>query len=370
MTKECILVVEDNVPLLEGIRELLEFSGYRVLTAANGTEGLEVLEDARPDLIVSDIMMPEMDGYEFHANVREREDLVDIPFIFLTARGEKADVRKGKEIGADDYITKPFEDEDLLVAVRAKLTRWEGIKKRQDEEMSGLKHQILLTLSHEFRTPLTYVINYADMLEMEQDSVSPEEFREFMQGIRRGAKRLNQLVEDFLILVELETGEAAEAYLYRRRTVDDTSTWLRVIGGGYKDLAERKGLHLILEVPDDLPPVVVDDTYLADAIGRLLDNAVKFSNDKDGKIWFRALADEEELTIEVEDQGIGIEQQDLKQLFNTFYQIDRAKKEQQGTGSGLAICRGLVAIHGGEVKIRSTYGEGSVASIILPRAPD
>ncbi|MCJ7567156.1 MAG: response regulator, partial [Anaerolineales bacterium] len=175
MTKPIILVVEDDMALLEGIRELLELSEYKVLTATNGQEALEVLEKKHPDLIVSDIMMPEMDGYQFHEKVREQPELSAIPFIFLTARGEKADIRRGKELGADDYITKPFDDEDLLVAVRAKLSRWDNLRQQRDEEVADLKSKILLTLSHEFRTPLTYIINYSDLLALDGQEVAKED---------------------------------------------------------------------------------------------------------------------------------------------------------------------------------------------------
>src|SRR5260221_6564258 len=115
-----ILVVEDDTALLQGLRDILELSDYHVLTARNGVEGLAVLQNRVPDLIVSDINMPRMDGYQFYGQVRARPDWVSVPFIFLTARSEKADVRHRKILGADDYITKPFEDADLLVSVRSK----------------------------------------------------------------------------------------------------------------------------------------------------------------------------------------------------------------------------------------------------------
>jgi len=280
MTKPLILVVEDDLALLEGIRELLELTEYRVLIAANGREALEVLEKQHPDLIVSDIMMPEMDGYEFHAKVSEQPELSAIPFIFLTARGEKADIRRGKELGADDYITKPFDDEDLLVAVRAKLNRWENLRQQRDEEVADLKSKILLTLSHEFRTPLTYIINYSDLLELEGKEIAGEDFPNFMQGIRRGALRLNSLVDDFLILVEIETGEAEGAYRYRRRRIEETGLWLRVIAKPFQTAAEERELTLVTDIPEDLPPLVADEAYLSDAIGRLLDNAIKFSTNE------------------------------------------------------------------------------------------
>ena len=369
MTKPLILVVEDDLALLEGIRELLELTEYKVLTAMNGREGLEVLEKQRPDLIVSDIMMPEMDGYQFHEKVNERAELSTIPFIFLTARGEKSDIRRGKELGADDYITKPFDDEDLLVTVRAKLNRWENLRQQRDEEVADLKNKILLTLSHEFRTPLTYIINYSDLLELDGQAIATEDFSDFMQGIRRGALRLNNLVDDFLILVEIETGEAEEAYRYRRTRIVETSLWLRVITKPFQPKAEERGLALVMDIPDDLPPLVADEAYLSDAIGRLIDNAIRFSKEESEWVRVSARAEEERLIISVHDQGEGIEEKDLGGLFDVFYQIDRAKREQQGSGSGLAICKGIVSVHGGDVGVESEYGKGSTFWISLPLEP-
>jgi two-component system sensor histidine kinase/response regulator len=370
MSNPLILVVEDDLALLEGVSELLKLSNYRVLTATNGREALAVLDQHRPDLIVSDIMMPEMDGYAFHAAVREQPDMFTIPFIFLTARGEKRDIRKGKASGVDDYITKPFDDEDLLVAVESKLKRWAGIQKHRDEEIEDVKHRILLTLSHEFRTPLTYIINYADMLNSTDPASSSEDFQEFMNGIRRGAKRLNKLVEDFLVLVELETGEAREAYLYRRQEFDDTSAWLRVVTRRFQADAEAKGLELILDIPDNLPPIIGDEIYLTDAIGRLIENAIKFSREESK--WIKVSASEFDgyLRVDIHDQGIGVAPENVDTLFDLFHQLNRKELEQQGTGAGLAICKGIVEIHGGKVALESVQGEGSTFTIMIPFEPD
>ncbi|MEJ2013264.1 MAG: response regulator [Anaerolineales bacterium] len=370
MADALIMVVEDDLALLEGIRELLELSGYRVLIASNGKEALDLLEKERPDLIISDIMMPEMDGYAFHSAVREISQLTSIPFIFLTARGEKSDIRRGRSSGVDDYITKPFDDEDLLAAIRGKLSRFEAVRTQQTEEIADFKHKILLTLSHEFRTPLTYILNYSDLLAQEGGSLSSEDFDEFMVGIKRGAQRLNRLVEDFLILVELESGEARNAYNFRRAQVEDTSAWLRILARRYTAQAERRGLELKIEVPDGLPHIVVDEAYLSDAIGRLLENAIKFSDSDSKWVRFSADVDKGQLVIRVQDRGIGIADEDLTRLFDVFHQIDRAKREQQGTGSGLAICRGIVELHGGSLQVESELGSGSTFSLVLPLAPE
>lgn len=370
MSDPLILVVEDDLALLEGVSELLKLSNYQVVTATNGLEALELLDDNKPDLIVSDIMMPEMDGYAFHAAVRERPDMFTVPFIFLTARGEKRDIRKGKASGVDDYITKPFDDEDLLVAVESKLKRWAGLQKQRDVEIEDVKHRILLTLSHEFRTPLTYIINYADMLKASDPAESQEEIQEFMDGIRRGAKRLNKLVEDFLVLVELETGEARDAYLYRRQEFDDTSAWLRVIARRFQADAEARGLELILDIPDELPAMVGDEIYLTDAIGRLIENAIKFSREESEWVKVSASQSNGYLRIDIHDQGIGVPPEHVDTLFDLFHQLNREEMEQQGTGAGLAICKGVVEIHGGEVALESVQGEGSTFTIMIPFEPN
>jgi two-component system sensor histidine kinase/response regulator len=369
MDKPLIMVVEDDFALLAGIRELLELTDYRVVPASNGVEALELLDHYRPDLIVSDIMMPEMDGYEFHSKVRERVELLTVPFIFLTARGEKVDIRHGKSVGADDYITKPFDDEDLLVAIGAKLTRWQVLREKQDEEIADLKHKILLTLSHEFRTPLTYIINYAEILDMSDEDLSSEDFKDFMQGIRRGAVRLNTLVEDFLALVELQTGEAVQAYYYRRARIDDPVAWLRIQAKQSESKAQAANLELVIDVPETIPSFVVDEAYMSDALRRLLDNAIKFSDEKSEKVRFTVRAEQDEIVILIEDEGVGIEEQELGELFNIFHQIDRSKTEQQGTGSGLSIANGIVEIHGGRIEVESALGVGSTFKVYLPIDP-
>lgn len=367
MAEPTILIVEDNVSLLEGLKDLLESTGYRVETAENGSEALDLLEDiAKPDLIISDIMMPRIDGYEFQARVQEKPDLIGVPFIFLTAKGGRDDIRLGKDLGADDYITKPFDEEDLLVAVRSKLARWGDLKRLQDEEIAGIKQNILLTMSHEFRTPLSYILNYAEMLDESYESIAPEDFRLFMKGIQKGARRLNRLVEDFILLVELETGEAEKAYQIRKKELMDFGAWLRVTCKSFEEAAKAKKLKLILDIPDQIPSLSVDEVYLANAIGRIIENAIKFS--KSASEWVRVMANvtDDAVRISVQDQGIGIPEEEIGSLFNVFHQIDRAKYEQQGIGSGLSICQRIVTIHGGSVNVESEHDVGTVITIELP----
>lgn len=377
---QTILVVEDDIALLEGVRDMLELAGYRVLTACHGQEALQVLEThPQPDLIISDIMMPRMNGYEFYEAVRARPEWVAIPFIFLTALGEKSDVRLGKQLGADDYIVKPFDEEDLLVAVNAKLRRSAQLQAAQDQQVSSLKHSILTMLNHEFRTPLTLVTSYTEMISESGGKTDTAEFEEFLRGIRKGSDRLRRLVEDFIFLVELESGEARKVYEWRRTLVTDLRALIEAAVAPYRSVAASRGLGLVVDVPQGLPPLLADVEYLEDAVRRLLDNACKFSQRGVIRVTAglrqavptgagEAEGQRDWVSIAVSDQGIGIAAEELPRIFEAFYQSNREKLEQQGSGSGLAIVKGIVEMHGGQVEVESQPGVGSTFTIVLPVA--
>jgi signal transduction histidine kinase len=368
MAAETILVVEDDTALLDGLRDMLELSGYRVHTARNGLEGLSVLKQHLPDLIVSDINMPRMDGYEFYSQVRAQPDWLSLPFIFLTAKSEKIDVRRGKSLGADDYITKPFEEADLLVAVEAKLNRHAQLAAAQGRQVADLKRSILTTLNHEFRTPLTYITTYADMLG--DGNVSTDEFKEFMRGIQAGSERLRRLVEDFILLVELQTGDARQTYERRSARLRDLGPLLQLAADRANGRAEARRVALTVALGNPLPAITADREFLLDAVGRLLDNAIKFSRKEGGHVTLAAQPGGRGVLIQVADDGIGMPSGQLDKIFDLFYQIDRAKQEQQGSGSGLAICQGIVALHGGELRAASQEGVGSTFTIELPKEKD
>lgn len=367
-----ILVVEDDMHLMEGIRDILELNGYDVLTATNGIAGLEVLrsQPKAPDLIVSDIMMPRMDGYDFFNAVRAHQSWVTIPFIFLTAKGERDDIHKGKRMGAEDYVVKPFDADDLLVAVSAKLDRKKQLDNAWHGEVSDIKHNILTILNHELRTPLTYVVAYADMLHRDADDLSKDDMRAFLRGINAGAGRLRRLVENFILLVELETGEAENTYNWRRRLFTSYEALLYGIQSKYNDLAQERAVSVEVEVEANLPPVLVDMDYFSAALECLVDNAVKFSDKPDHLVLIRAFRDGDAVAIAVQDQGRGIPPQELESIFDSFYQINREKYEDQGAGSGLAIVDGVVRLHGGTVSVESTFGQGSTFVINLPAVED
>jgi two-component system, sensor histidine kinase and response regulator len=367
MPKARILIVEDDTHLLQGIRDILTLEDYRVVTAENGKLALKVLEteSPTPDLIVSDIMMPEMDGIELLKKVRQDITWGNIPFIFLTAKTEKTDVQLGKRLGVDDYLSKPFDADDLLVAVEARLKRHRALHDYYMGTITSLKKNILMILNHEFRTPLTLVVAYSDMLNDDSAlDMKREELHSFLQGIGSGAERLRRLVENFIMLVEIEMGEAHKIFNWRKAPVMDIETMLQQACEHVRRNPKIKHT-LKIEVKPSIPPFIADREYLMIALIQLIDNAVKFSK-ADKAVSIGASCENDLVQIWVKDEGRGVPAKNVDEIWETFNQAERDVFEDQGTGSGLAIVRGVALLHGGYVDVKSERGIGSTFTIVIP----
>lgn len=367
----CILVVDDHEPLLTAVKIILEDHGYKVLTATDGLKALEVMDQVRPDLIIADVMMPRMDGFALYEAVRARPEWMAIPFIFLTAKTEKEDRLRGKELGAEDYIIKPFDPQELLAAVEGRLKRARAIQEASEARFEQLKQQIASVLSHELRTPLTYVRGYTELaLEQIQDVPSSlEGIQDFLQGIKRGADRLNRLVEDLLLIVQIDTGRIAEEFNMMVCNNPALEAVLEATVQQYQGYAAEQGVELKLVTEQPLPPVRLCEHLFVNALGRLIDNGIKFSqikHNREKQVIVSARRTEGWVEITVEDKGIGIPTDELSHLFERFRQINRDRMEQQGTGLGLAIAKELIKLHGGDIVAESVYGQGSRFTIRLP----
>ena len=364
-----ILVVEDDTHLLQGIKAILQIDKYEVLTAENGRDALKIMydQDTPPDLIISDIMMPYMDGKAFFKAVRQEPQWLDIQFIFLTAKSEKDDIQDGVGLGADDYVTKPYDPDYLRITVRSRLERRSKLGLFHAGRIANIKRNILTILNHEFRTPLTFVVAYADMLNYSEnvdELKKNEEILTFLQGVSSGAERLRNLIENFIALVELETGEAKDTIAFRKQTIPNLASFLETVWAEVARKTEATQPCEII-VAEALAPFTADQEYFKFALRHLLDNAIKFS-EPDDLIIMRAQQDGNQVAISIQDHGRGIPQHELDSIWRTFYQIDRQHYEDQGAGSGLAIVRRIVQYHGGTVDVESVFGEGSIFSIHLP----
>jgi len=366
-----ILLVEDDEVLLRGMHDLLKLEGYNVTTAVDGVDGLRVLEGLPkyPDLIISDIRMPHMDGYEFLSAVRARPEWLMVPFIFLSAKGQKEDIRYGKMRGVDDYIPKPFDFKDLLVSVRAAIQRRQELAEWQELRMESLKQRILTVLHHEFRTPLSYIVAYADLMANSPSFTHSTELRQYIGGIMEGSERLSNLIESFLILAELESGYSSKIYERRRTLIEDLPSIVRQMIDALKPKAEDRDVVIDLQVRRRIPPIMGDEVYIGSAVKHLIDNAIKFSpRNVRAKVSVSLVEDDGYVVISVTDEGAGIPPAEQEKLFQSFYQINREKNEQQGAGSGLAIAKHVAQLHGGQIEVETQPGVGSCFRLRLPGA--
>ena len=194
-----ILIIEDDPDVRDNIQDLLMAEDYLVIPAADGREGLKEAHLRQPDLIICDVMMPDVDGYDVLRALRTEPDTMTIPFVFVTAKASRADQRAGMDLGADDYIVKPFTAEELLQAVRTRLERSEAQSHWYQERIEKLRSNLSRTLPHELRTPLSCILGYSEFLLEICDTVEPEELRSMLEEIQASGKRLERLVENYYL---------------------------------------------------------------------------------------------------------------------------------------------------------------------------
>lgn len=361
-----ILIVEDEARIREVIALLLEEEEYCVLQAGDGQTALSMLEDNQPDIIISDVRMPGMDGFTLCEQVRANPDFSRVPFIFLTGKGERADVRRGMGLGADDYLVKPFQPEELLSAVQVRLARAAQTQAAISRAGSELQDQIIRTLTHEFRTPLSLVVGYTDLLESTGQSMDETDFQAILQGLHAGSVRLMHLIEDFLLLSKLRTGVIAKEIGLMPPLPQSPDPVVHRLVELAKDHATAQNVSLITACEASDLTVAIDSHHLEEIVHRLLDNAIKFSKPGGGRVVVATRQEGNSWELSVIDEGIGIRQEALSWVFEAFRQVDRASMEQQGAGIGLSIVQGLVEANGGQVAVTSAPDQGSAFTVWLP----
>jgi two-component system sensor histidine kinase/response regulator len=360
-----ILVVEDDPSMLEIIAFLLEDEGYQTLQADSGEAALALLPSNKPDLIISDVMMPGMSGFDLYERIRQHQEWAQIPFVFLTAKGQRADVRRGMGLGADDYLTKPFEPGELITAVKVRLARSAETQAAIDNAATELKGTIVQTLTHEFRTPLALVVGYTDLLQEIGQQMDESAFQTTLHGLHEGAQRLVNLVEDFLLLTRLNSGAMVREIDRQLVETTDPNRAVKEAIDQFVDRAEAKNISLSADLEDRPSSVAIAFRHLLDIVRRLVDNAIKFS-EAGGQVIVTTRWDETAWCMEVSDKGIGISHEALSEIFEPFRQVGRQKREQQGAGVGLTIVRGLAEAYGGRVVVESTPQEGTTFTVWLP----
>src|SRR2546425_2056191 len=199
-----ILIIDDEEWLREMVHVALHQQGFDVIEAPDGTMGIELARKELPDLILCDVNMEKMDGYATLSSLRNEPATLSIPFILMTGLADNAGMRHGMELGADDYLPKPFTIEGLYAAVEARLRKAQTMRQESEKKLADLRDNISLMLPHELRTPLNGILAYGEILASEAATLPPNEVAEMGQVIHYSAKRLEHLIENFLIYAQIE----------------------------------------------------------------------------------------------------------------------------------------------------------------------
>lgn len=358
-----ILVVEDNPAMNVAICDILELNAYSVYSANNGAEALALLEEKRPDAVLCDIMMPHMDGYTLLRHTRDNEELRTLPFIFLTARSSPQDKRQAKSIGIEDYLVKPVEPEDLLIAVENALRRSRSVAEETQRQMDALRNQIVSTLQHEFRTPLTFILGYAEYLaEVAGDEVDLDTLRTSITAILEGGHRLQNLIEKFLMLADMQNRDE----LPGQSTLIGAHALLQNTMASLEEQAETADIELVLLEGNAGVEVKCKMEYLHEALKRVLENAIEYRRPESSCIWLSVERREGYVGLRVKDEGPGIAPEALEQLQRPFEQPERNNRTKPGAGLSLALVQHIARLHGGHLQIESEVGAGSCFTIWLP----
>ena len=362
-----ILVVDDTEDNLDLLEFALKRKPVHMLRANSGKECLTMAQDQQPDVILLDIQMPEMDGFETLKRLRANPATAKIPVIFLTAqRKDPESIEAGLMMGADEYLTKPIDTDELLVRTKT-LVRL----KRMEAELERTKADFMAMLVHDLRSPLAGikdVIEFFRELEQSGGALTVDHFT-LLAASQESAERMLQLINNLLDLSKFEAGKIT---LHK-----EASSLENIVRKAAKQMEfqfRQRNVSLHVETKPDLPSVMVDAGKIGQVLMNLLSNALKFtSSDGHVRISVEELRDKSEgaaqrtVAVAVTDTGMGIPRDELSGIFERYKQASTAKRvRQKGTGLGLAICKLIVEAHGGHIGVESEAGRSTTFRFTLP----
>lgn len=358
-----ILVIEDDKVILTIITDILEAEDFIVIGAENGKIGIALAEKQVPDLIICDVMMPQLDGYAVLRFLRKNSITEAIPFIFLTAKSTKADLREGMELGADDYLTKPFTRDELMRAITTRLKKQVAIKKRSQEQLDELRNNITLSLPHELRTPLNGIIGSSQFIIDEFEELEDDEIFTMLENIHVSAHRLYRVIQNFLLYADLELLSRDQERLKAFKTGFINNPKSIII-----EIASQKSRTFNrfedLEIQSENANLKISEPNFRKILDEFIDNAFKFST-PGTKVQIVGKLVDDIFAVDFIDRGRGMSINEIANV-GAYKQFNRKIYEQQGSGLGLTIAKRIIELHGGKLIIQSVPCQQTTVTLFLP----
>ena len=359
-----LLIVDDEPSARQTMEMLLLKEAYELHFATNGPEALEILEKIDADVILLDVMMPGMDGFEVCRRLKQHQTWQHIPIILVTALDTKQDLATGLDSGADDFLHKPFNGLELRARVRSMLR----IKQRHDELEAALRLREDLSnmIVHDIRSPLSSIMIYCDLAE----SYMPENVPNHVTTIRTETERLNSFLTDMLMMAKMEHGR-----FVLTRTSENIVDLLNESANSYKALAKFKRINFEINGPDKPFYSNVDANLWRRVFDNLLSNALKFSPSESHvtvqveieqvDLLGDFVTDEQKICIHFMDEGPGIPPEHLETIFDKFKIVSSGRRDIAQVGLGLAYCKMVVDAHNGEIFVKPNSPRGSIFTVQL-----
>nr|WP_263971648.1 ATP-binding protein [Leptolyngbya ohadii] len=349
-----ILLVDDNADMRGYLKRLLT-QRWQVETAANGAIALDMIQQQLPDLVLTDVMMPEVDGFQLLKTLRADPITQSIPIILLSARaGEEATV-EGLEAGADDYLIKPFSARELVARVETQL---QMSQLRQELSANRFKNEFLMTVTHELQSPLASILGWARFLQTK--SLDPDTTARALATIERNATIEAKLIKNLLDVASILSGK-----LRLKSQIVDLASLVRNVTTAFQEAAEAKNIQLVETISNQVPSnVFADGDRLKQVITNLLENAIKFTPEG-GQVTVQLDCFDSDIQLTISDTGSGIRPDFLPFAFDRFTQAEVPSRHTPGgVGIGLAIARHIIELHHGTIEVASE-GEGQGATLIV-----
>jgi len=375
-----ILVVDDNQVNVKVLSNILKMSGYDIIAAFNGKDAIRMAERRPPDLILMDIMMPDINGFEATRQLKEKEELKDIPVLFISALTEVEDKVKGFEVGGQDYITKPFQHQEVLKRVELHNRLFKLEKEREKhiqqlkeqkselEKLNEAKDKLLRVVSHDMRNPLYGIIGISELLSEEYNEMGAQEQLDMLASIQNSGQRLYQLVNDLLDAAKIEESElnvSPEEF--------DVQEAIHSVLEMQRPSARLKHIDIDFENDLDHEQITLDKPKFTQMLGNLVSNSIKFT-EEGGRIHIKTSNDnmsgsnsEDYWILKIEDDGIGMDHDVLQNLFDkSKKQLRKGTAGEASTGLGMPIVKQFVDSMNGSIKVDSEPGQGTTFTMRLP----